>query len=263
MARRQGVILTRPASELAVWAKSLEKAGYPVQSWPLIELQANADMMRLNRVLASWHGYQAVMFVSRAAVQHSFQNHIPKAGWGLTRCWATGPGTRQALLDAGVPMGLIDSPPPNSAQFDTEALWRVVKTKLQADRAVLVLRGSDADKPDSAAEGVGRDWLIKQLQAVQVPVDSMAVYQRNLPVWDAPQLFKARQAAHDSSIWIFSSSQSVHNLAQLVPNQDWSQAKALATHERIAQAALDLGFCEVKVSKPSMAEVLASLESFE
>ena len=263
MSRRHGVILTRPAAELAVWAKALQKDGYQVQSWPLIELQANADTMRLNRVLASWHGYQAVMFVSRAAVQHSLQNHTPKAGWGLTRCWATGPGTRQALLEAGVPMGLIDSPPPSAAQFDTEALWRVVQPKLQVDRAVLVLRGSDADKPDSAAEGVGRDWLINQLQAVGLPVDSMAVYQRNLPVWDAPQLLKARHAAHDGSIWMFSSSQSVHNLAQLVPNQDWSQAKALATHERIAQAALHLGFCEVRVSKPSMAEVLASLESFE
>lgn len=263
MARRHGVILTRPAAESVVWAKALEKAGYQVQSWPLIELQANADLMRLNRILASWHGYQAVMFVSRAAVQHTFQNHSPKAGWGLTRCWATGPGTRQALLDAGVPVGLIDSPLPTATQFDTEALWRVVQPKLQSDRAVLVLRGSDADKPDSAGEGVGRDWLIQQLEAVGLQVDSLAVYQRHLPVWDAPQQAKARQAAQDGHVWVFSSSQSVHNLAQLVPNQDWSAAKALATHARIAEAALHLGFSEVKISKPSMAEVLASLESFE
>lgn len=263
MNRRHGVILTRPAAELAVWAQALEKAGYRVQSWPLIELQANDDLMRLNGILAAWHGYQAVMFVSRAAVQHTFQHQTPKAGWGLTRCWATGPGTRQALLDAGVPIGLIDSPPPTAAQFDTEALWRVVQSKLQADRAVLVLRGSDADKPDSAGEGVGRDWLIRQLESKGLSVDSMAVYQRNLPVWDAPQLNDARQAAKDGSVWVFSSSQSVHNLAQLVPDQDWFSARALTTHERIAQAALHLGFYEVKVCKPSMPEVLASLESFE
>ena len=263
MKRRHGVILTRPAAESAVWAKALEKAGHQVQSWPLIELQANADLMRLNRVLASWHGYQAVMFVSRAAVQHTLQNHTPKAGWGLTRCWATGPGTRQALLDAGVPVSLIDSPPSSAAQFDTEALWRVVQSKLQTDRAVLLLRGSDADKPDSAGEGVGRDWLIQQLEGAGLKVESMAVYQRHLPVWDAPQLVKAREAAHDGRVWVFSSSQSVHNLAQLVPNQDWSQAKALTTHARIAEAALHLGFCDVKISKPSMAAVLASLESFE
>lgn len=263
MNRRPGVILTRPAAELAVWAKALEKAGYEVQSWPLIELQANADLMRLKGVMAAWHGYQAVMFVSRAAVLHTFQQQMPKAGWGLTRCWATGPGTRQALLDAGVPIGLIDSPPPTSAQFDTEALWRVVQPKLQANRAVLVLRGSDADKPDSAAEGVGRDWLIRQLEGVGLQVESMAVYQRNLPVWDAPQLAQARLAATDGSIWMFSSSQSVYNLAQLVPQQDWFKARALATHDRIAEAALHLGFCDVKVSKPSMAEVLVSLESFE
>ena len=52
MSRRPGVILTRPAAELAVWAKALEKAGHQVQSWPLIDLQASADMMRLNAVLA-------------------------------------------------------------------------------------------------------------------------------------------------------------------------------------------------------------------
>ena len=263
MKRRPGVILTRPAAELAVWAKSLDKAGFKVQSWPLIEVQAHADLMRIKGIMSAWHGYQAIMFVSRAAVQHAFQQQTPQAGWGLTRCWATGPGTRQALLDAGVPMGLIDSPPPTSAQFDTEALWRVVQSQLQTDRAVLILRGSDADKPDSTAEGVGRDWLIQQLQNRGVQVDSMAVYQRHLPVWDAPQLAQARQAAHDGSVWVFSSSQSVHNLAQLVPHQDWSSAKALATHERIAQAALHMGFSEVKVSMPSVAAVLASLESFE
>lgn len=263
MNRRPGVILTRPAAELAVWAKALEEAGYQVQSWPLIELQAHADSGRLQGVMTAWHDYQAVMFVSRAAVQYAFKQQTPQAGWGLTRCWATGPGTRQALLDGGVPTGLIDSPPPSAAQFDTEALWRVVKPTLKADRAVLVLRGSDADKPDSAAEGVGRDWLMQQLQAQGLQVDSLAVYQRSTPVWEAPQLAKAKQAAHNGSIWLFSSSQSVHNLAQLVPNEDWTRAKALTTHERIAQAALQMGFGEVKVSKPSMVEVLASLESFE
>ena len=263
MAKRRTVVLTRPVAESLLWAQTIERAGFKVLSWPLIEVQAHADLMRTNTVLAAWHGYQAVMFVSRAAVQHTFQHQQPKAGWGLTRCWATGPGTRQALLDAGVPAGLIDAPPMQAAQFDTEALWRVVKDKLLPDRAVLLLRGSDSDKPDSADEGVGRDWLIKQLEAAGIKVDSLAVYQRHLPVWDAPQQARARLAAKDGSIWLFSSSQSLSHLAQLLPGQNWSAAKALATHVRIAEAASRLGMGQVQVCKPSLLEILASLESYE
>ena len=263
MAKRRTVVLTRPVAESLLWAQTIERAGFKVLSWPLIEVQAHADLMRINTVLAAWHGYQAVMFVSRAAVQHTFQHQRPKAGWGLTRCWATGPGTRQALLDAGVPAGLIDAPPMQAAQFDTEALWRVVKDKLLPDRAVLLLRGSDSDKPDSADEGVGRDWLIKQLEAAGIKVDSLAVYQRHVPEWDAPQKARARAAARDGSIWLFSSSQSLSHLAQLLPGQDWSTAKALTTHARIAEAASRLGIGQVQVCKPTLLEILASLESLE
>ena len=145
MAKRRTVVLTRPVAESLLWAQTIERAGFKVLSWPLIEVQAHADLMRTNTVLAAWHGYQAVMFVSRAAVQHTFQHQQPKAGWGLTRCWATGPGTRQALLDVGVPEGLIDSPPLQAGQFDTEALWRVVSPLLVPGRPVLLLRGSDGD----------------------------------------------------------------------------------------------------------------------
>ena len=219
--------------------------------------------MRINKALAAWHGYQAVMFVSRAAVVHAFQHHRPQAGWGLTRCWATGPGTRQALLDVGVPEGLIDSPPLQAGQFDTEALWRVVSPQLLPGRPVLLLRGSDGDKPATADEGIGRDWLMKQLDSANLQVDSVAVYQRNLPVWDAPQQARAKMAAQDGSIWVFSSSQSVTHLAQLLPAQDWSKARALATHERIADATRQIGFHHIRVCKPTLLDIIASLESFE
>ena len=263
MAKPQAVVLTRPVAESLLWANTIARAGFKVLSWPLIEVQPHADLMRIHTALAAWHGYQAVMFVSRAAVQHAFQHQSPKAGWGLTRCWATGPGTRQALLDAGVPPELIDSPPLQAAQFDTEALWRVVQPQLLPERGVLLLRGSDADKPASADEGIGRDWLIKQLEGAGIRVDSVAVYQRLLPVWDAPQQAQARTAAQDGSIWVFSSSQSISHLKQLMPAQDWSLAKALVTHDRIGEAARQLGVGRVQVCKPSLSEVVASLESFE
>lgn len=263
MAERPAVVLTRPIAQSQLWSSALERAGFTVLAWPLIEVQAHQDVMRISAALSAWHGYQAVMFVSPAAVHHIFQKQTPKAGWGLTRCWATGPGTRQALLEAGVPAGLIDSPNSNSQQFDTEALWHVVQHKLAPDQAVLILRGSDGSNPDSLDEGVGRDWLIKQLEAAGVKVDSMAVYQRQIPTWDELQKARAIQAAQDGSVWLISSSQSLVNLSQLLPGQDWLHAKCLTTHDRIADKAREMGFGKVLVCKPSMSDVLASLESIE
>lgn len=262
MAELPAVVLTRPVAQSYLWSHTLERLGYKVLSWPLIELQAHTDIMKTSAVLSAWHGYQAVMFVSPAAVQHTFQHQLPKAGWGLTRCWATGPGTRQALIDAGVPVGLIDAPLPNAQQFDTEALWNVVQHKITLDRSVLVLRGSDTAQPDSSDQGVGRDWLIKQLQAAGVHVDSVAVYQRQIPFWDEAQKALAQEAAQDGSIWLFSSTQSLNHLANLMPDQTWRSAKALTTHDRIADKAQSMGFGWVKMCKPSLADVIASLEYF-
>jgi len=255
------VILTRPLAEGQTWATGLRKAGHRVKNWPLIEVNPLTDVMRLRTVLDAWHGYQAVMFVSRAAVTNALGAMKPKAGWGMTRCWATGPGTRQALREAGVPDSLIDSPPPDAPQFDTEALWTVVKSQLQPVRPVLLLRGSDVDQADANSQGSGRDWLLRQLALSGIAVEILSVYQRTMPQWDKYRLQEATQAAQDGSVWLFSSSQALDNLAALLPQQDWSATRAMATHERIVQTAKSMGMGKVVFCRPSLAEVLASLES--
>ena len=255
------IILTRPASEGATWAHGLQKAGHRVKNWPLIEVTPLTDVRRLKAVLDAWHGYQAVMFVSRSAVANALGHMKPKAGWGMTRCWATGPGTHQALRDVGVPDSLIDSPPPDAQQFDTETLWAVVQDKLLPLRPVLLLRGSDADQADDKSQGAGRDWLLRQLAQSHIPVEILSVYQRSMPQWDTYRLRQAQMAAQDGSVWLFSSSQALDNLAALMPGQDWSATRAIATHERIAQTATKMGMGKVVFCRPSLAEVLASLES--
>ena len=201
------------------------------------------------------------MFVSRNAVNHALTIAAGELDWNHTRCWVTGPGSRQALTDAGIPTHAIDSPDEAAAQFDTEALWRVVQPQLRTNQTVLILRGSQADQADTAQEGVGRDWLMKQLQAAGVQVQTLAVYQRQCPVWDQALLAQACEAATDGSVWVFSSSQAVANLQKLLPDQDWSSAIALATHARIAQAATQAGFTQVQICKPVLAALIASLES--
>jgi len=255
------VILTRPASDSQAWIQGLQAAGYEVLNWPLIDIAPAADPALILQALTDWQQYQSVMFVSRNAVTHTFNAGRPATGWGNTRCWATGPGTRHALLEAGVPAHLIDAPAADSAQFDTEALWQVVHAKLLTDQPVLILRGSEADQADSAAEGVGRDWLAQQLALAGVTVNTLAVYQRGCPQWTQERLEQAGLAASDGSVWVFSSSQAVINLQTLLPGQDWSTTTVIATHERIGRAASLAGAGRVRLCKPSVEALLASLES--
>jgi uroporphyrinogen-III synthase len=62
-------------------------------------------------------------------------------------------------------------------------------------------------------------------------------------------------------VWLFSSAQALEHLALLVPQADWSDRTALVTHPRIAVAARALGFERVYLSRPTVADVLKTLES--
>lgn len=262
MQQGRRVILTRPSSDNQAWAAGLQQAGYPVQVWPLIDIATLDLNPPLSDTLAHKPPCQAIMFVSRNAVKHAMPALAGVVDWATTRCWVTGPGSRQALLAAGVPAAAIDAPHESAAQFDTEALWQVVRPGLKKDQPVLILRGSEADQSDSQMQGVGRDWLTQQLQSVGVPVLARAVYQRQCPVWHQDQCAQAALAATDGSVWVLSSSQAVAHLQKLLPAQPWAAAKALATHERIAQAAHQIGFIQIKVCKPTLSALLASLESW-
>jgi uroporphyrinogen-III synthase len=108
---------------------------------------------------------------------------------------------------------------------------------------------------------VGRDWFAQQLQAAGSVVDFVVAYQRRAPVWDAVELTFIAQAACDGSVWIFSSAEAMGYLLASAPQQSWAQARAVATHPRIAQAVRQAGFGTVWESRPLLAEVVASIES--
>jgi uroporphyrinogen-III synthase len=133
---------------------------------------------------------------------------------------------------------------------------------VQAGKPVLIVRGQDVDtQPDAALNGTGRDWLAQQLQVAGASAQFVVAYERRAPVWSAEQKAQASEAAADGSLWCFSSSQAIDNLAHSLPAQSWVQARCVATHPRIAQTAKDLGFGEVQMAKLSLPDLLASLES--
>jgi uroporphyrinogen-III synthase len=250
------VIVTRPAHDAALWVQTLREHRIDALALPLLTIGPAPDSQALAEAWQAVQRYRAVMFVSANAVQGFFAYHAARAWPADVRAWAPGPGTREALLAVGVQSQAIDAPSPDAPQFDSEALWQQVGGQLRAGDRLLLVQGADAH-----GRGQGRDWIAQQLQAAGATVDAVVAYARLAPCWDAEQLASGRQAAADGSLWLFSSSQAVAQLDHLLPGVDWSAAKALATHPRIAQAARSLGFGEVRETRPGLADVVASIES--
>ncbi len=256
------VIVTRPRSQAGQWVDELGRAGLEPIALPLIEIAA-ANPQAVAQAWQALHAFHAVMFVSANAVEFFFQG---RAGNPFApRAWVTGPGSALALLKLGLKRGQIDSPDTGSSQFDSEALWGVVRQQVVPGSSVLIVRGAvdggGEDVSDAPREGSGRDWLASRLAEAGASVEFVASYQRSVPALDERELAISRSAATDGSIWLFTSSEAVGNLQSVCPDQDWAKARALTTHPRIAQAAQTAGFGKVKVSRPALADVLASIES--
>ena len=105
------------------------------------------------------------------------------------------------------------------------------------------------------------EQLAQQLRQAGAQVDFVVAYERAAPCLSAAEQRLAQAGAHDGSLWLFSSSEAVGHLRQLLPGQGWQHARALTTHPRIAQAAHAAGFGQVHHCKPALEAVVASIKS--
>ena len=270
------LILTRPAREAGRWVQSLQQQGLAAETFPLMEIVPLAP----EAVAVAWQNldcHAALMFVSANAVEYFFaekainqatsQYQIAKtapeniAMLAGTRFLAPGPGTVAVLLQAGVPADRIDAPASDASQFDSQVLWQVVGGRNWLGQSVLIVRGESVANDDGPASP-GRDWLARQWQAAGASVACVSVYRRQAPVLTAEQRAWARAASHDGSIWLFSSSEAVSHLLKLV-EADWSAARAIATHPRIAQTVREAGWGVVVASRPDLHDIKTAWASIE
>ncbi len=247
------VIVTRPAREAARWVEALQHAGLDAVALPLMAIAPMPDIDALRKAHAGLDRYAALMFVSAAAVEHFF---APASALAFSaRCWATGPGTSQALHAAGVAPESIDAPAHDAPQFDSEALWARVAPQVGAGVRVLIVRGGDA-----GGQANGRDWLARQIETAGGTVDTLVAYRRLAPAFDAADRRLALEGARGAATWLFSSSEAIGNLCRALPEIDWKAARAVTTHARIAQTAQEAGFGSVRTSLPTVAALVASIE---
>lgn len=265
------VIVTRPQQDAGPWVAALADAGHDAVALPLLGVGPAPDPAA---VVAAWErmaAFDAVMFVSGNAIAQFFALK-PAAATVFTaqaaiktRAFVVGPGSVAALLRAGAEPAYIDAPAPQVGQFDSEALWAVVGHHVQPGYRVLIVRGADSAGVAGGAvgNGAGRDWFASQVLAAGGGVEYVVAYQRQAPALDGAQRALACQAARDGSVWLFSSSEAIGNLVAACSGQSWQQARAVVTHPRIAQAARAAGFAVVCESRPTLAAVLASIESLQ
>jgi len=272
------VVVTRPQPEASRWAAELQQAGWPTVVLPLMAFSAPSDPSSLQVGRTHLHTYHASMWVSPQAVEAFFSDNrtteankpdgaLQKLPMGSAlRFWAPGPGTAKALQRAGVTLLQIDQPAADAQQFDSDALWSEVSGQVVPGFRLLVVHGegqeeaSEVYHPHAAKASVpARERLAQRVRAAGGVVDGCVAYRRGCPAWSASEHTLARQLLDEKAIWLFSSSEAIAHLAELMPGADWRQGVALATHPRIAQTASDLGLGCVETCRPALADVHAAL----
>jgi uroporphyrinogen-III synthase len=243
------LLVTRPRDQAEPWCAQLRAQGVAAEMLPLIAIGPPADAAPLREAWSRLTDTAFVMFVSANAASGFFAARPAGAVWpARTLAGSTGPGTTAALQALGVPAACIAEPPREPAQFDSEALWRVIAARPWQGAQALVVRGEQ-----------GRDWLAEQLRAQGAQVRFVDAYRRSMPELSVGEQALLREAlvAPAQTVWLFSSSQAVQHLLQLAPDADWSRGVAWATHARIAQAARDAGFGSVHTLAATVDAVVA------
>ncbi len=285
------MLVTRPDQDAQHWVRHLVEAGVQAEALPLIEIgpaSAASDVLALQQAWQTLDHYAACLFVSGNAVDYFFKKMGSLAGVSRPslaikniakqecdpvpaqlRLMAPGPGTAAALVAHGVVLTQIDMPPADAGQFDSQNLWKVVGQRDWRGRRVLIVRGcTPATQPTASAgqpSASGRDWITRQWEAAGAKVECVTVYERRAPQLTAWQLERARSASHDGTFWLFSSSEAVANLIcqSSLSAMDWSRARAVATHPRIASSLREAGWGVVVASRPTLVDIVASLRSIE
>jgi len=264
------LLVTRPEPQASQWAQQLCQAGVPAQPLPLIAITEPPHPAEVTRLWRELPAHRALMFVSPAAVDGFFRLRPADSTWpATTLATAPGPGTAQALQNAGAEAGLrpdqIISPAADSEQFDSEALWPLLAPLDWRQTCIAIVSGGDA----SGAKG--RTWLTERWQDAGATVQAVQAYQRGPGHWDEAQSALATDAlGQPGATWLLSSSQALdflldHHLPSLGPAR-WqaaqlAQLRLLCTHPRIAEHASDRGIRHIERCAPTLASVVQARRS--
>jgi uroporphyrinogen-III synthase len=238
-----GVIVTRPARAAGGFARKLGSLGATPLVYPAIVILPPADRSALERAHAELASYSYAVFVSANAVEFG----APDASrWpGALVALAPGPGTAEALADAGIGIRSIVVP---TTTFDSEGLLALPQLADVKGKRVVIFRGDG-----------GRDLLGDTLQARGARVDCVGCYRRAPPP-PADGLALALREGRAQALTLTSSEGADNLWAALDADARTLLARipAFVPHPRIAARVRELGLQAVETG-PGDAGLVAGL----
>lgn len=242
------ILVTRPAEQAAGLSRLIRDAGGTPFVFPSIEIGEPSHPDRLADILDRLNAFDLAIFVSPTAVARAFEYLDPDRSWprelGVA---AVGQGSAWALKVSG-----IDKVIAPSGRSDSEALLALPELQNVAGKRIVIFRG----------EG-GRELLAQTLVQRGAAVEYAECYRRAKPDANIGPLLRQHERQPFSAI-ILTSREGLANLHDML-GRAWDAFKsvpAFVPHERIAEAARQLGMTSVHVAAAGDAGTVQTMIKF-
>jgi uroporphyrinogen-III synthase len=232
------VVITRPAGTGSPLARRVRRMGGVPLLLPGLSLRAVDDAAAVAVDLRAALNDQLLIFTSPAAVR--FAARLAPLHTAAT-VLAVGQGTARALARHG-----LEALAPLVRQDSEGLLEQPALAQVKGRRVALI-----------GAPG-GRGVLRAELLARGAQLREVHVYRRGTPRWQRRQLDAVRQLPADARV-LLSSAEALDNLQQGLPADAFAQliqAVAIASSERLAEAAHIAGFKRVAVAASALSDNL-------
>lgn len=244
-----GILVTRPAHQAEHLANLIRQAGAEPILFPALEIVDLPDLQPLQRLIERLDEFDLAIFISPNAVNKAMnlirtRGHIPPK----LKFAAIGKGSAKVLMLFGVKNVIAPQ-----QRFDSEALLELPALSDVTEQRIVIFRGDG-----------GRELLGDVLSQRGAQVEYAECYRRIKPQADNGKLLYlwARNELHAITI---TSSEVLRNLYDLVGKlgQQWlKKTPVFVPHERIAEAARELGLQQVFVTDVGDAGMVAGIAAW-
>lgn len=240
--RQHAVLVTRPEPQAHQLSDAIRAAGGEPVELPMLAIRVYPENQAIKDKILNLDFYDIVITVSPTAAKAGLaliDNYWPQVPAHLM--WlAVGAASRQILLDYG-----LDAKAPDDGS-NSESLLQMPALQNVTGLRILIMKGKD-----------GRPMLAETLAAAGANVDSMDLYERDIPQYSEDEL-SAIMSHHKPDVVTATSVAIIENLEAIVsPVLPGLKALPLiVASERIAARAEHLGFKQVIIAKGASDEAL-------
>lgn len=242
-------MVTRPAGQATHLAEALVALGAHPVLFPVLAIEALADITPLLDAAIRLDQYDWAMFVSPNAVDHALGAILARRPWpAAVRVATVGQGSEMALAKHGI----VDVVAPRE-RFDSEALLALPEFAEVRGKRVVIFRGDG-----------GRDLFGDTLKERGARVDYVVCYRRTRPALDPAPLLRLWSEGRLDAVTV-TSSEGLRNLYEMIGKlgQGWlRRTPTFVPHARIAEQAAALGLHNVVCTAPADAGLLAGLNDY-